>query len=654
MVRLQQKHKDQKHTQSEHNQQYAQESIHRRAGVLRFSQDGAILAINKTGLNLIGYAENEIAALQAHTLFLNPTDFCSVKSFLEIDGALRDQSVRLKTKYGTIIDCLMTARRRMADNGTAPVYDCVIRKASKEAYIEDMLHFVAQRGWQQPGHDFFETLVRYLCEVLQVKYALIEEVIDSKAETARAVALYANGKTMEDIEYSLKNNLRQNGAGKDMCRFPRRLQQLFHLDRESADIEAESYAGMPLWDSKGQQIGLIAVFDPKPFTNPKLVEALLQIAAVRTAHQLEQYRNERTISSLKAISEQKKIIADGVADAVVVTDDDTNILYVNPAWEELTGYTVAESLGQTPHIISSHKTPAETYHQMWALVRKGKIWRGVVHNVRKDGSLFDADLTISPFNDEDQTLYVGVLHDVTKQQQATEMKEQFIANVVHDLGNPLSVLRTGIHLIKKNPTKLGDRLGVLESQVERMIQLTQDLLMLSRLDRGLHATGSECLDLNMLTAQVVETQSSLAREKNLDISFTPAAKPVFIYGVERYLERVIVNLVANAISYMQRGTIMLETNQIENVAVLTIRDTGKGIDAQDLPCIFDRFYRTDTVRSSSEGTGLGLSIVREIVNQHHGKIEVESTPGQGTEFRVYFPIDDNENKQHATEKQETF
>jgi signal transduction histidine kinase len=162
---------------------------------------------------------------------------------------------------------------------------------SLDDLIKETLVFVAQKGWTQSHEGFFAALVTFLGEKLELEYALVDELLPDQ-KRARTVGLYAAGKVVPDIEYELRGTPCENVMGRTLCCYPRGIQELFPEDQMLRQMAAESYVGIPLWDSQGSPIGLIAVMGQKPILDRELVEPILQIVAVRCAHELERKRSE--------------------------------------------------------------------------------------------------------------------------------------------------------------------------------------------------------------------------------------------------------------------------------------------------------------------------------------------------------------------------
>jgi signal transduction histidine kinase len=231
------------------------------------------------------------------------------------------------------------------------------------------------------------------------------------------------------------------------------------------------------------------------------------------------------------------------------------------------------------------------------------------------------------------------VRDITHLKEIERFKEDFIANATHDLSNPITTMRTHLYLMKVRPERLTKHIEILEEQTRRLENLVDELRTLSQLDRRIIKLNRQLIDLNNLVVDVSRSYQMLAQNKSqsLQSDLTPDILPVYVDSAK--FERVIGNLIANAINYTAKGgTITLSTNGNENMTRFTIEDSGQGIDPADLPHIFERFYRTDRARDSASGSGLGLAIVKELVEAHNGTISVESVIDKGTRFMITLPV----------------
>ncbi len=348
-------------------------------------------------------------------------------------------------------------------------------------------------------------------------------------------------------------------------------------------------------------------------------------------------RVEERTNELQAQRDRTETILQNVADAIMFMDDEGRVLYVNAAWETLTGYSPDESLMMTFSDLYGLQTPPEISETMWETLRAGSLWRGLLKNTRKDGVLYDAEFTVVPVIGDHR--FVSVHRDVTQARQYEEMQRRFISDAAHDLGNPVANLKLHLDLMQRKPENAPRYMNVIRHETERLDALVQDLLMLSRLDRGILAQHIETIDLRHMVQRVVENQREAAQAKNITLLYDPAPEPLLFQGDRRQIERVVVNLISNALDYTpEGGEVLVMSIREENEVVFAVRDTGIGISTKDLPHIFDRFYRADNARlMSAKGSGLGLSIVKSIVENHGGEIYVTSAPHEGTYFHVALP-----------------
>lgn len=221
------------------------------------------------------------------------------------------------------------------------------------------------------------------------------------------------------------------------------------------------------------------------------------------------------------------------------------------------------------------------------------------------------------------------------------LKSRFVSDVSHELRTPVSSLKLYLDLLERNPSGNREKyMRVLQTQTERLQDLIENILDLSRLELGRERVKLEITQVNEVVAQVVAAYQLRAQGKGLILTFTPAENLPLILGEPNQLAQVVTNLVANSLNYTTEGYVLVHTiyHTKDDQVSLEITDTGSGIPPEDRPHIFQRFYRGSQHRQGGiPGTGLGLAIVKEIVDIHRGHIEVESEVNRGTVFRLYFP-----------------
>ena len=242
---------------------------------------------------------------------------------------------------------------------------------------------------------------------------------------------------------------------------------------------------------------------------------------------------------------------------------------------------------------------------------------------------------------------VVVIQDVTKQQKLDNSRREFVANVSHELRTPITTIKSytetmlfGMEDGEIDKDMYKNFLGVIDNESDRMTTLIKDLLLLSKLDHDqAHAEQSEH-DLAVIVKDIVSSLQISAKNKNQTLVYEPTnALPMFKCNRGR-IEQVLVNIISNAIKYTpEGGSVTVSTMHVYNDIYIKIKDTGIGIPKEDLPHVFERFYRVDKARSRQQGgTGLGLAIAKEIVEEYGGTINVNSQVNKGTEFVVTFSV----------------
>jgi len=348
---------------------------------------------------------------------------------------------------------------------------------------------------------------------------------------------------------------------------------------------------------------------------------------------------------------------ENAAEAIVITDPAGYIRYVNPAFEQITGFTRAEVIDRHISLLDSGKQDKSFFKNMWQTLRQGNSWKGRFTNKKKDGTLYDAEATISPAKNKagEVSNYVSVQRDVShevqlqrqlRQAQKMEAIGTLAGGIAHDFNNLLMGIQgnVSLSLLEMEPdTPLYQNLRKIEEYVANGVELTKQLLGFAR--GGKYEV--RLTDIN----QLLKEQSLLLGRANKRITFKEEYAPD-LYHIEAdksQIEQVIFNLFMNALQAMPReGTLTARTEntvfekdaykpyrvKAGRYVKISVADTGEGMDEKTQRRIFDPFF---TTRDKGRGTGLGLAAVYGIVKNHEGFIDVVSSRGQGTRFDVFFP-----------------
>ncbi len=373
-----------------------------------------------------------------------------------------------------------------------------------------------------------------------------------------------------------------------------------------------------------------------------LIENIHLVTQLRQhAEDLEQRVVERT-AELNTTMERSQAILASVGEGVIVIDLRGRIQTVNEAYERQSGFSNRELIGKTIWSLYDITNVVGLQEQINAALEHGPTWTGEQMGRRKNGSSYDVQLTISPLRNPEGEIYgfVGSQRDVTRQKELDRLKDLFVSDVSHELRTPTTNIGLYLELLETAPAeRRTGYLNVLKEQTQLLIKLVEDILDLSRLASGkVRDVEFVEINLNKLTQEVVTAHMPLADVAGLQLKFTPSSEPAIVSGEINQLSRVVTNLVYNALNYTVKGDVDVRVVARDEHICLMVQDTGIGIDEEDLPHIFERFYRGKRVRQTKKhGTGLGLSIVREIVERHSGSIQIESEVGRGSTFIVELP-----------------
>lgn len=323
-------------------------------------------------------------------------------------------------------------------------------------------------------------------------------------------------------------------------------------------------------------------------------------------------------------------ITGSMREGLVLLDEHGSILSINAAAQVLFGAD-AQCVGRDFLTVErSHEISAAIQaavadgHSEVRAERAGRVYQFDISRITSDGKLLGT---------------VILAFDITEQEFAERNRREFTANVSHELKTPLQGIIGSAELIENGMVKPDDLprfVGHIHAEAARLVTLIDDIIRLSQLDEG-DAMPTEPVDLLVVSQEAAENLQDAAAARGVTVGVT--GQPAVIPGVRRLIYEIVYNLCDNAIKYNRDGGRVDVTVAADaDGSSITVADTGIGIAPEHQGRVFERFYRVDKSHSkASGGTGLGLSIVKHAVQYHHGRIELESTPGTGTTIRVVFP-----------------
>jgi two-component system, OmpR family, phosphate regulon sensor histidine kinase PhoR len=340
---------------------------------------------------------------------------------------------------------------------------------------------------------------------------------------------------------------------------------------------------------------------------------------------------ERLGTAFQEVSDRKTELASilaSIGEGLCAVDAEDRIVLANASFRRLAGG--AEPEGRLSWEVLRSSTFGD-------LLRQAKEGQGATRGeVSIHGRTYLASVAYLPT----QSWRVATFYDLTDERQVERVKKDFVLNVTRELRNPVSDITAFVEsLAGRTPKESLASLQVVKRAADRLLAIVNDLLVLAELEEKGTRLDKEPVDVAPLAGRVLRTFDLASREKGLTLKLEAAADLPAVPANPGQLERLLMNLVDNALSYTDKGTVTVRLRQDGGRLVIEVADTGIGISEEHIPRIFERFYVVDTARSkTSGGTGLGLSIVKHIVLAHGGTIDVRSRVGAGTTFIVTLPI----------------
>ncbi|MEE8372669.1 MAG: ATP-binding protein [Dehalococcoidia bacterium] len=367
---------------------------------------------------------------------------------------------------------------------------------------------------------------------------------------------------------------------------------------------------------------------------------------------LQENKDYRLLLSEQALRESKQqysTLVNCLADAVITSRG--VITWCNDRVEEIFGYTRDELIGQNgSFFLPEPVDPADFTRYVYTATEDGKHLAGETRAQKKDGSIIHVEFSISRIPETDPPEFITVARDITERKEAEEalrevdrLKAEFVANTSHELRTPLQGIMgsTKLMLAGKvtDPETQREFLTIIDKQSERLTELINDLLDVSRMESGRFNIEKEPTSLVDVVHDAVMELDNLAAETAIEIREDVPPQLPEVEADPKRMKQVVINLLSNAIKFSDEGgQITVSARAKDEEVLISVADQGSGIPEEAIPHLFQRFYQVDgSSTRSSGGSGLGLYISGQIVEAHGGRIRVESKLGEGSTFSFAVP-----------------
>jgi PAS domain S-box-containing protein len=580
---------------------------------------------NERALEAYGYTATEFSGMNLTRLQVAPAPaFEELVSKIDAAGSSRFESAHVR-KDGTVFHVETSVQRIDVDG--KKLYQSIIRDITEHHCINQLLNFIVQRSWEAAGRKFLPALAQRLGQLTGVDYVIIGK-LGENAGTVETVGLYAHGEVVQNISYSLAGTPCDNVIGKEICAYRQSVQLLFPDDIMLVEMKAESYLGIPLWDSAGQAIGLIAVLDGKPMANTDMAAALLKLAAASAGAELARQRKQNTLS-------QFKYTLDQTLDCIFMfRENDFRFIYVNEGAVRQLGYSMDELLNMTPLDIKPEFT-LERFQKMVRPLRDGILPSLIFETIHrhKNGSDIPVEIFLQFVRDgENEPRYMAIVRDISASKLAEHQLHELtahlhtvreeertrIARELHDeLGQSMTALRFDLKWLDENVKAQEQNIHEKLHVMSALVATTVDAIR--RISEDLRPSMLDDLGLAAAIESHVKKFSAQSGIR-CDLSMSHAD-----FDLDPQVATALFRLVQEGLTNVARHSgashVLIRLQEIEDRILLIVQDDGRG-----LPSVQDVHRKT-----------YGLRGMRERIMMLGGTLDVFNEKGAGVRIEAYVP-----------------
>ncbi len=420
------------------------------------------------------------------------------------------------------------------------------------------------------------------------------------------------------------------------------------------------WIGVPL-TIESKTIGVMVVqhyTNPNAYSNREL--QMLEFVSSQVAKAIEYKRTEVKLRTLSLAIEQSPA-------SIMITDTAANIEYVNPAFVQLTGYTLEEVFGKNPRILKSGEKKPEEYRVLWETITSGKEWRGEFYNKKKNGVLFWEWASISPIFDSsgNMTHFLGVKEDITmrkkyeteliqareKAEESDNLKTAFLRNLSHEIRTPMNAIMGFSNLLNVREIDSDEQqvnIRIIQESSQQLLSIINDIVDISSIEANILSKNISSFNINATLSSLYEQFQLEAQKKSIALILNPGMvnDQAIIQTDNTKLVQILSNLLNNAFKFTNTGSVEFGYNQKGTAIEFYVSDTGIGIPPEQHSKIFQNFYQIESsISRQYEGMGLGLAICKAYTELLGGKIGLISEIGKGTTFYLTIPYCNPESDQ---------
>ena len=654
-------------------------------GIALVAPDGRWMRVNRKLCDIVGYSAQELMALTFQDI-THPDDLAAdlgeVRRMLACELTSYAMEKRYLRKDGSVVWVNLTVSLTWQADGSPDCFISVVEdiQARKQAelalraseqrmqlFIEhapvavamfdrDMRYILASRAWGRdfkvdaerlPGRLHYE-LFPDIAPLRRADHlrGLAGEVVQSEADCLR----FSDG-SMQWRRWMVRPWRQADGGVGGIVIFTEDITQRVQAEQALREQQAQA-----LEDQRNARLAALNLME----------DAVAARGRAEAANQ-----------ALRESQAQLRKLAQAVeqgTEAIIITDTEGRIEYVNEAFVRQSGYARNEVMGRNPRLLQSGRTPVQSFAALWRALRAGQPWKGSFINRRRDGSEYIESAVVMPLRGEDGTIthYVSVQEDVTEKtrmaqeldahrhhleelvsqrtaqldqalaaaETASRAKSAFLANMSHEIRTPMNAILGLTHLLgREAPTpQQAARLGKIEGAARHLLSIINDILDLSKIEAGKLQLEERDFSPHALLDHVRSIVGDAAAAKGLKIHIDPDHVPPWLRGDDTRVRQALLNYAGNAVKFTAQGQVTLRAQLLRDegrrlLLRFEVEDTGVGIPAEQLPRVFEAFEQADISTTRRHGgTGLGLAITRRLAALMGGEAGARSTPGQGSVF----------------------